>query len=446
MSQDQFHHYIPRFILKSFSDNFQLKPSSIFSPNASGNFTEVPFSKGPVGSKGNSGGDSVGSNRKGNRRKSSGINKRDSREGDKEGGHEAKEQNPIIDFPIYVYRALEKTIAQSDVSRVYGLQNMYQDIAEVDSMRFEKELAKLECTSATFIHKIRSGEELLLTRTQLADFKRFLAIMTYRSECRREQYYECRFDIMTLLSIRKHMSQNNIDRVQDVWFENLKWIIKTPHDEIIKESSALDPKGVKTPMDTMFALSKYKGPIHVAELMDYYNLVCNYVCVWQAEEGSEFILTDKCFGAFEGDMGVCFHNFYVVSPKYVVVLVNRLYMWDLMKTTGLRKSWFGDELHANPDVIYTKKPMRGAEDFTPTDVFKYKRIVVPKEKVYLCNSILLDASPKYITYKSDISMYRSLRYYDKTKEDLFTFKYGYHVLKREVLANLKAKVNRTHCS
>ncbi|ORZ07534.1 hypothetical protein BCR41DRAFT_360161, partial [Lobosporangium transversale] len=302
---------------------------------ASGNFTEVPFSKGPVGSKGNSGGDSVGSSRKGNRRKSSG----------------------------------------SDVSRVYGLQNMYQDIAEVDSMRFEKELAKLECTSATFIHKIRSGEELLLTRTQLADFKRFLAIMTYRSERRREQYYECRFDIMTLLSIRKHMSQNNIDRVQD-----------TPHDEIIKESSAIDPKGVKTPMDTMFALSKYKGPIYVAELMDYYNLVCNYVCVWQAEEGPEFILTDKCSVGFEGEDAIHFQSFYVVSPKYMVVLVNRLYMWDLMKTVGLRKSWSGGELHANPVVINTKKLVRGAKDFTPTDVFKFKRIVAPKEKVYLGSS------------------------------------------------------------
>ncbi|ORZ07539.1 hypothetical protein BCR41DRAFT_360166 [Lobosporangium transversale] len=363
MSQDQFHHYIPRFILKSFSDYLQLKPSSIFSPNASGNFTEEAFSKGPVGSKGNSGGDSVGSNRKGNRRKSSGVSKRDSREGDREG-----ENN-----------------RQSDTSRVYGLQNMYQDIAEVDdNMRFERELAKLECTSATFIHKIRSGEELLLRWTQLADFKRFLAIMTYRSERRREQ-------------------------VQDVWFENLKWIIKTPYDEIIKESSAIDPKGVKTPMDTMFALSKYKGPIYVAELMDYYNLVCNYVCVWQAEEGPEFILTDKCSVGFEGEDAIHFHSFYVVSPKYMVVLVNRLYMWDLMKTTGLRKSCH----------IY-EKAMGDPKGFTPIDMLKYSSVAVLKEKVYLCNSILLDASPKCIAYRPNVPKYRSLSYYGKTKEDLFT--------------------------
>ncbi|ORZ07537.1 hypothetical protein BCR41DRAFT_399686 [Lobosporangium transversale] len=142
------------------------------------------------------------------------------------------------------------------------------------------------------------------------------------------------------------MSQNNIDRVQDVWFENLKWIIKTPYDEIIKESSAIEPKWKKT-------------------------------------------LTDKCFGAFEDENAIHFHNFYVVSPKYIVILVNCLYMWDLIKTVGLRKSWSGGELHANSVVIYTKKSMRGAEDFTPTDVFKYKRIVVPKEKVYLGNSIIL---------------------------------------------------------
>ncbi|KAF9896668.1 hypothetical protein BX616_006984 [Lobosporangium transversale] len=440
MSQNQFHHYIPRFILKNFSDNFQLRPSYIFSPNASGSFVQEPFpTNGPVG----------GTNKRGNkktrRKKSIGSNIRNGGKGDREDGQEIEKQASDKDFPINVYRTLEETITLNDISRIYGIQNMYKDIAEEDSMKFEKLLGKLESTSAQFVHKIRSGEELTLTRTQLTEFKKFLAIMTYRVEHRRDQYYECKFDARTLLSLRKHMLHNNIDRVQDVWFENLKWIIKTSHEEFIEEYHKTHDQG-----NPYGISSSYKGPIHVLELLDYFHTIYSYVCVWQAEEGSEFILSNNCFGTFEGDNGLIFQHFYVVSPKYAVVLTNRMYMWgNTMKDMTIRESWFGDELRLFPETVYFKKSVKSPEDYDPKDVFKYQRLVASKENVHFCNSILLDTKPKYITYKSNLCMYKTLRYYDKAKKHLshsFPNGHSYLTLKREVFAKLKAEMNRTHRS
>ncbi|KAF9109440.1 hypothetical protein BGW39_005080, partial [Mortierella sp. 14UC] len=92
----------------------------------------------------------------------------------------------------------DHSVKLNDVGDVYGIQNMYRDINADDVMKFEKLLANLECTSATFIRKIWSGEDLSLTRAQLSDMKKFLGIMMYRNENRRGQYYDMSFDLATL--------------------------------------------------------------------------------------------------------------------------------------------------------------------------------------------------------------------------------------------------------
>ncbi|KAG9322105.1 hypothetical protein KVV02_005589 [Mortierella alpina] len=129
MTRTQFHHYIPRFILKTFADNFCDTNSELITDTSSP--------------------DSLG-------------------------------------YHINVYRVEDHTTNPTDVSRAYGAEDMYRDVTEDDCMKFEKLLAKHECTSATFIRRIwKEEDELSLTRGQLADMKKFLVVMMYRSEHRR---------------------------------------------------------------------------------------------------------------------------------------------------------------------------------------------------------------------------------------------------------------------
>ncbi|KAG0271311.1 hypothetical protein BGZ95_000889 [Linnemannia exigua] len=332
---------------------------------------------------------------------------------------------------------------------MYGILDMYRDITADDEMKFEKLLSNLESTSATFIRKIWSGEDLSLTRAQLADMKKFLCIMMYRGEHRWRQYNDGLLDFMTLMSVKRHMDNNNIKKVQDVWFSNIKWLIETSISDIMEEYKRAESIGPENPFLTT---TKYKMPIHALELLDFGRMAQNFVCVWQAEEGSEFILSDNCFGAFEGDNGVPFHNFFIVSPRYAIVLVNQFYMRTpgMMAMMSLRKSWFSEKLHLTPQTVYVKgsPPLQGGyalqAHFSPNDMFKYKRIVVPKEDVYKVNSIFLDCRRKSLTYKSAVSMFKSLRFYDKVKSDefLFTYEHDYTILKGKLFADL----NRTHSS
>ncbi|KAF9567076.1 hypothetical protein EC968_003510 [Mortierella alpina] len=368
MTTDQYHHYIPRFILRGFSDVTQPQRGARYF--------------------------------------------------------------------IKVYGVRDETLAMVDAARAYGIMNMYRDLGLDDYMHFEKLLAKYERSSSVFVNAIRSGtKDLLLKRVELVNFKKFLAIMMYRHEKRRRQYVEDLFDPLTRVSIQRHMRINKIATIQEVWLENLKGILQTPGDDIINEAL-----GILREPNPLRGLLAYKGRIHFTELLEFEDMISNYVCVWQAQEGSEFILTDNCFGCFEGHNGVNFHNFFVVSPQYAVVLVNRLYMWGGLEQLPLRTSWFGEELHANPVCDYVKKNVRGAEDYCPNDVFKYRRIVVPKDKVWLVNSIFLDARHKYITYRSTAGMLKTLAYYNKHKNAKFANRYDYSALKR----HLAAEINRTH--
>ncbi|KAF9162190.1 hypothetical protein BGX21_002156 [Mortierella sp. AD011] len=338
------------------------------------------------------------------------------------------------DLQIMVYDVKTQRITQEDVGKAYGIQDMYRDLKLDDCMQFEKLLANLESAAATFVHTIRSGsKDVSITRAKLLDFKKFLVIMMYRHEGRRRQYYEELFDFETRRSIQRHMGFNSINDIRDVWFENLKWIIKTPVHEINKELGKVNRL-------VLGEITEYEGPIHSAELMDFGHITWSYVCIWEAQEGSEFILTDNCFGCYEGHGSIIiFHNFFVISPEYVVVLVNRLYMDGIVKSMPCRKSWF-EGFHSIPDCVYINKNAGGAKDFTPDDLFKYRRIVIPKQKVWLVNGIFLDEGHKYISHRSNAAMYRSLMFYDKVKDKMFTNKHDYSVLRRRLFFEM----NRTH--
>ncbi|KAG0364425.1 hypothetical protein BGX24_004607 [Mortierella sp. AD032] len=473
----KYHHYIPRFILKTFADNFLPTSSNtkyiatstpgVFEPldwrivklrgRKKGIKSKERNDKGGGargGARGDAGGEGSGVGGKGGGvgGEGGGVGGEGGGVG---GGLQAGARPPRREGSYYinVYQVASHTIELNDVAREYGIYDMYRDITSVDEMKFEKLLSKLEGTSSMFFRKIRSGEDLSLTRVQLEDMKKFLCIMMYRGEHRWREYHDGLLNFKTHGSLKIHMDNNHIKKLQDVWFGNLKWFIKTPPSDIMDEykkfisNEAENASGGTTN-------TEYQGPIYATALCEFGEMVPHYVCVWQAEEGSEFILSDNCFGAFEGNKGIPFHSFFIVSPRYAIVLVNRFYMSPpssferaILSQQITRKSWFEEELHRNPETVYMKGPL--PEDavesgFSPDDVFKYTRIVVPQQDVYKVNSIFLDCRDKSLTYKSTVCMLKSLRFYDKVKSNsgLFNYEHDYTILKRKLFADL----NRTHSS
>ncbi|KAG0229001.1 hypothetical protein B0O80DRAFT_502226 [Mortierella sp. GBAus27b] len=154
-SQSQFHHYIPRFILKTFADNFVMNTfDNMFIADSSRIFkaTDVPDAHLACKKK----------SRKPNKKNGKG-NKGGGGRGEKAGSDESRpdeaERQPWrSDYHIKLYHAKDHTTVLTDIARAYGIMDMYKDISSVDSMKFENLLSKLECTSSTFIRKVWAGE------------------------------------------------------------------------------------------------------------------------------------------------------------------------------------------------------------------------------------------------------------------------------------------------
>jgi hypothetical protein len=215
----QFHHYIPRFILRTFADNFSFSKAEFITDTSNPGLSGFKLGR---------------------------------------PSKHRRSDRPRCD--INVYRVVDHTTTPTDVARAYGAEDMYRDITEADCMKFEKLLGKLECASATFIRRISTDEQdLSLTRAQLADMKKFLIVMMYRSDHRRSQYSEQRFDPLTKMSIKKHMKHNKISTIQAVWFENLKWLIDTPAEGIFEEfQKAMVMRG-KSKVVTLSSPYKVRG-------------------------------------------------------------------------------------------------------------------------------------------------------------------------------------------
>ncbi|RIB23413.1 hypothetical protein C2G38_2072869 [Gigaspora rosea] len=266
MQESEYHHYIPRFILRKFSiDNRE----RVFSNNKKLFNQKQKFWK---------------SKKKGE--------------------------------SLQTYDRANDKLGTSLIARIYGDTNMYEDLNHDDKMRVEKKLAVLEEKASKVIRDIietsQMKSQIILLRKNLADLRKFLFIMNYRKPFRRNQFADKRFDIVTGSMVGSFMQEHNLQNSQEVWLQNVREIIDTPHEDV-----------------------KDNTRIFSVDRMDYrLRMIDCFVAIWQAGDNDEFIMTSNGFGIFEGintNMPIqvggfggpiqkAFHWFYIISPKLAIVL------------------------------------------------------------------------------------------------------------------------------
>lgn len=369
----QYHHYVPRFILRNFAiDDHHVKPS---------------------------------------------------------------DRKRIKTYSIENKISLVKSIAKS-----YGKVDMYKDINNKNDVMFvEKELCKLENTSSRIILRIITCETKMftVTRSELRDLKKFLFIMLYRSNSRRNQYIDGNFDAITKEDINLYMKYNNFSTYSEVWIDNIKKIMSLSHEDIMTQT-------LRTSIE-----SQPEDKIYHAIASEYAEMCRSFICVWEAEEGSEFILTDKSFGIYEGHRPFAtFHQFYIITPRLVIVTSSQKFrdsgaLSDITKSFhnifNLKKSWFHEAPHSQPSVVYNDG-LPFATDFTKftdTDKFTYNISTLPKKFVHLINLIGLNETSESITYKTEQCLLKTLRFYNKCE---YSYNRNYDALNKELIDY----INRTH--
>ena len=218
---------------------------------------------------------------------------------------------------IYQYTLADKVLRIADIDRSYGVVNMYSDIQNLADLNFvEIKMSKLEADAADIIRKsfMDFGKrEVTITSPELTVLRKFLWIMSFRNRARRQQYKDERFDASGKKIQQAFMKAKGRSSLNDVWLENVKGLL-------LDDGS---PLNYFKPIDEILTdYSRLAGPM---ELIDYKgHIQTTFLCIWEAPEPYEFILTDNGFNIFEGDAGRAFagsayHYFYPISPRRILV-------------------------------------------------------------------------------------------------------------------------------
>jgi hypothetical protein len=280
-AESQYHHFIPRFILRNFAHPF--KPP------------DIP---------------PKGSAKRGKR--------------SRKGGHYPNE--PML-YAINLAGATAE-LTETPVSRTFGLVDMYRDLKGATNQHYlEEQLSRLESRAGQVIHKIRNAfeareREVWITRQDRDILRKFLFIMKYRGTTAHKRFYhqntEAYFadDKERLL---KYMLEKGYQKPVDVWFDNIKAMLELK----------MDPE-----RKWMEELKKRVYPDDAMMYIGHTQMMYLALCTPSAKD-DEFLLTENAYSIHEGPNSVLinpdtnestlgcyteFHVFSVISPKLIMVL------------------------------------------------------------------------------------------------------------------------------
>jgi len=276
----QYQHYIPQFLLRNFSHPYQ-----------------PPKEK--------------GSKKRGKSRA-------------EKGKHRGDKVLNVVDLT-----SDEPQLLESPVSRWFGQEDMYKDVADAIKRKtdVEQELSKLESWTAEILHKVKKAHEnsepgIWLTRVERNKLRKFLFIMKYRGPGFYEKYFSedpQTYDSEDKHLLRAYMADNGMARPRDVWLHNLRTILDLDMDA--------EGKWITKLPELMFPSD---AGMFIFHAQSSYMAFCT-----PAEEHDEFILTDQCYNVFEGPTNetfcaktgeylgntyLCYHDFGPVSPRLIIVL------------------------------------------------------------------------------------------------------------------------------
>lgn len=300
---------------------------------------------------------------------------------------------------IYVYQLASGTLSKQTLTKVYGSLNLYRDVTMADNVdHLEEKFALLEGQAYIAIRSIHNGlqcHSFTLSRMELATVRKFIFLMHYRTEAASSNYFQETEPRNVPIAewIRTYKASRRLQTGIDVWRDGLKYYLDTPHSNIMATGERLRERYGDLRLHEMLRERFDPGLEEEWFALDYWSLA-NYffLGVWEAAEGSEFVLGGTAFGLWEGliHSSPGAHRLYVVSPRVAIVLRRTFLRQHQSNDASVLYSCLADIPIRPPKIKYADKNM----------IFK-----------------MLDGVDPWI-YKSMFDTYLSSK---KAQDDEFTF-------------------------
>ena len=280
-TKSQYHHFIPRFILRNFTHPYQ-------PPD----------------------GPSKGTKSRNRRRK---------------GGKHQPNEPMLYTLDLSTPKP---AIIETAVGRTFGLTDMYRDFSDATNQHYlEEQLSKLESRAAEIITKVRKAFEsqkrdLWLIRAERDILRKFLFIMKYRGSLMHCRFYHEGaegYNADDREKLLQYMQEKGFKKPVDVWFDNIKGMLELKMDPECHWMRDLRERIY--PDDAMW---------FIVNTQKMYLAFCT-----TSNEDDEFLLTENAYSIHEGPNSYWinshtgehtptayteYHVFAVISPKLIMVL------------------------------------------------------------------------------------------------------------------------------
>ncbi len=130
-------------------------------------------------------------------------------------------------------------IIETTVSRTFGQQDMYRDFANATNQHYlEEQLSKLESHAGVIISRIRKAFEtgqknIWITRSDRDALRKFLFIMRYRGSHMHKRFYhqnEEDYPESDKARFLRYMREKGFHKLLDVWFDNIRAMLELKMD------------------------------------------------------------------------------------------------------------------------------------------------------------------------------------------------------------------------
>jgi hypothetical protein len=340
-------------------------------------------------------------------------------------------------------------IAISSVKRTFGLSDMYMDAANAaDRQYLERELSKLENDVSSILAEIRKASErgqagFCMSRDQRDLLRKFLFIMKYRGPNFHERFHGDQtgnYKEDDKEQFTRYMQENGYSNPVDVWFKSIKTVLRLNMDLEGRWKQAL--LSAIYPDDAMWFI------MHTEM---YYLALCT-----PDNANDEFILTENSYNVNEGPNDVAFnpetssyelgswtsyHEFSPITPRLILVLRSCLLPnkeEDINESIkSLRREWYeaNARLHLNSATAksiledlpihkarnsYSQVSAEGIQLLPNEDGsrrsshrFTFPFFKISTAQVHKINAIMLENAylTSAIAFSSEASLTASLKYY-----------------------------------
>ncbi|KAH7082880.1 hypothetical protein BKA63DRAFT_139266 [Paraphoma chrysanthemicola] len=396
MSQTQFHHFIPQFILKNFSHKYH--PLSLNSKSSTGRKRKHKKNKIYPG-------------------------------------------EPVLH--IIDLKGTTPLLCESAVKRTFGLMDMYQDVSNAsDHNMLEKEFSKLESRVSQIIAGIKkafdsSKEGFSMSRDQRDILRKFLFIMKYRGPGFHRRFHgdkSGRYVQTDAVQFEKYMAENGYHNPVDVWYKSIKTILDIQFDLQGNWKAEL-----------LASIYHYDASWFIMHMEGYYLAFCT-----PDDKNAEFILTENCYNVHEGPNSTAlnpktgkhevtswssYHEFAPITPRLILVLRSFLLPNAEEDTNESVKTWrrnlydLSRSYHNNPDAATSsledlplKRPRNSYSQILPHGIellpgedgsrrshhhFTFPFLQINTNQVHRINCVLLDNA--HLTWVIGFSSKSSLR-------------------------------------